>query len=394
MILQRARLLACRVPAPVGVSCSSAAGAARAFSASSIPGAGPGRGAQGASSSGERGVGARPGAAGRMPFLNAFGRPELFDCAPRLFQLQETDFGMADQQQQQQKSCCICCCSKSSSAMPSAGSRRSSRKRNLLCASTQRALSSLPVLLGAPSMCAICCYATFFCQQLSEAAVDEARGMGLLVLDDILEDIEQLFVAEEQTLTAAAAQQAAADALAAAAASFSNDDAVVVFDAAAFESSSNDTVAAVVAAAEECDTSISAPTTDQHQEGLQRCTVTVVHSAVYRLSQHPYSNVLSSNSGCMHCEVYNNVAVHAHLLLRNLPLQRLQMFVERAAQQSACGTALCVSADSWSIYITVAAHASHLNAQCVTLLPVMCCSAAIGARTLSRSKCCFQQSDD
>jgi hypothetical protein len=60
MILQRARLLACRVPAPAGVSCSSAAGASRAFSASSIPGAGPGRGAQGASS-GERGVGARPG---------------------------------------------------------------------------------------------------------------------------------------------------------------------------------------------------------------------------------------------------------------------------------------------------------------------------------------------
>jgi hypothetical protein len=78
-----------------------------------------------------------------------------------------------------------------------------------------------------------------------------------------------------QTLTAAAAAQQA-DAVAAAAASFSNDDAVVVIDAAAFESSSNDTAAVAEAAAEECDKSISAPTTDQHQ-GMQCYALLFIH---------------------------------------------------------------------------------------------------------------------
>jgi hypothetical protein len=90
-----------------------------------------------------------------------------------------------------------------------------------------------------------------------------------------------------QTLTAAAAQQAAADAIAAAVASCSNDDAALVIDAAAFDtiiSSSDDTAAAAVAAAadhtEECDKSVSAPTTDQHQ-GKQHAVLLIdilIHS--------------------------------------------------------------------------------------------------------------------
>jgi hypothetical protein len=94
------------------------------------------------------------------------------------------------QQQQQQKSCCTCCCSKSSSAMPSAGLRRSSRKRNLLCAGTQRGLSSLPVLVSASSKCTICCLllrnAAFACKSLrvlalSCSTVTSERSLALYI---------------------------------------------------------------------------------------------------------------------------------------------------------------------------------------------------------------------